>query len=334
MIIKKILTFRAASLGDSLLGKYFLENIHAQYPDAKYYLLVPKRGEMIKDLLRAYPWITVLEVNRKKPLSILKAIWLLWGTDVTLTQGVSQGSFPLVSKIFARLVTKKTGLLGYEDTSKFNRLLYDILLKTDNTQSIISNDRNALRAIGVDPSISKLLYQIIEDRSVLDKFVLQENKYIVLHLFAGGLARSLTPERRKEITKAILSYAKDTYKVVLTGGFQEQNEIVRLTELYGGVPAAGNTSVQELANLIKFSAKVVSLDTGAAHMASGLNKRVIVLRCYQTAHWWMPDQYTEKVTVLTGEKGPDETDIRSKQYPQSLNSIPEERIIAELNRVI
>ncbi len=332
--IKKVLTFRAASLGDALLGKYFLENVHAAYPDAACYLLVSMRGEMVRDLLHAYPWITVLEVNRRNPYSILKALRVLWNTDLTLTQGVSSGNFSTFSKFFARVVTKGGGLIGYTDTFPLNRLLYDVLLKTDHEKAVFLHDQDALRAAQIPVVADKLRYEITPDDTVLARFSLAQDAYIVLHLFSGSINRGLSRESMDRITETVTAWAKGKYTVVLTGGKGDQEVLNILGETHGAVSTAGRTSVREMANLIRYAEIVVSVDTGAAHMASGLGKRTIVMRCYQTANWWQEVQYTNRVTVLTGEKGSTETEIRNQPYPHSLNSISMDALTCELERVI
>jgi FkbM family methyltransferase len=84
--IYKALTFRASSIGDSLMGKYLLDNIHANFPMARLGIVVSSRSGMVKTLLKHYPWIEVIEVNRRNP----KRIWKLWktwrGSDVIVTQ--------------------------------------------------------------------------------------------------------------------------------------------------------------------------------------------------------------------------------------------------------
>ncbi len=330
--IRKVLTFRAASLGDALLGKYFLENVHAAYPSAQCFLLVPMRGEMVRDLLRAYPWIIVLEVSRRKPLSIFHAFKVLFGTDLTLTQGVSFGSFSLFSKLFARLVTKGGGLMGYHDAFRFNHLLYDTILETSSTKAVFLHDQDALRAAMVPIVTHKLFYDAPEVPGILRKFSLTVDHYVILHLFSGSINRGLSKESMVRITDTVSDFARGTYTVVLTGGKGDQKTLDTLAEQFGVVSVGGRTTVSEMAHLIKYAKLVVSVDTGAAHMASGLGKRTIVLRSYQTANWWQPEQYTELVTVLTGEKGNDETDIRIHPYPHSLNSIDMHALRSELEK--
>jgi len=81
---------------------------------------------------------------------------------------------------------------------------------------------------------------------------------------------------------------------------------------------------------LKFAKGVVSVDTGIAHMASGLGKPTIVLVCYQALNWWMKPQYDNNVTVLMGELGSGATKKKGKNYPHSLNSITPKRVIEAL----
>ncbi|MES2203231.1 MAG: hypothetical protein V4474_02860, partial [Patescibacteria group bacterium] len=109
MPIRKALTFRASSIGDCLMGKYLLDNVHAQYPAARLGLVVASRGAMIRDLLSAYPYIEVVEANRANPGSLWR-LWRAWrGSDVVVTQyaGKQGGRFSLATKVMARLLARR-----------------------------------------------------------------------------------------------------------------------------------------------------------------------------------------------------------------------------------
>src|SRR3989338_3419571 len=86
MKIEKALTFRASSIGDCLMGKYLLENIHAQFPNARLGIVVASRGAMIRDLFATYPWLEVIEANRRSP----RSLFYLWrnfrNSDLVMTQ--------------------------------------------------------------------------------------------------------------------------------------------------------------------------------------------------------------------------------------------------------
>lgn len=292
MEIKKALTFRASSIGDSLMGKYLLENIHVQYPQARLGLVVASRVGMIRDLFAAYPWLEVIEANRRKP----KTLFTLWkdfhGSDVVVTQyaGKHGGSFGLASKFAARALAKRGGLIGFHDASKWNEMLYDRLLPVRSDIAVVEHDRMALRAAGLEVSLPFPTLEFVQDDSVLAKFNLETKKYIVVHLFSGSANRGLHPDKKRELLTALAEKLADMH-LLISGGPADREEALCVAE---GIPAtviAGEATLQELMNLVSNSRGVVSLDTGVAHSTAQLRKPLVLLRSCLGRNWWFPEQY-------------------------------------------
>lgn len=330
-MITKAFTIRASSIGDCLMGKYFLENIHAAYPNAQCFLVVASSGTMIRSLFAAYPWITVIEANRKKPLSLLRVYMALRGAEAGETQYSVGGRFSFPSKLFARLVTRRGGLVGFDDGHSLNRFLYDKLLVCNLENPVFTREQDAVRALGVPLSVHELSYEYVHDDSALEKFGFSENGYVLLHLASGSDQRTLRPEKRREIAHAVSQFCVD--RGLLLGITGTEKEWEKYKEAYDGLPVvvlAGKTSVQELANLIARSFAVVSLDTGVSHLAAHMKKQVVVLTSYQGTIWWTKTQYPENTRVLTAPKGPEETIDKVRLYPPSLNDIPAQSVLAAL----
>lgn len=307
--IKKCLTFRASSIGDCLMGKYFLENIRAAYPDAKCGILVGGKGGMIRELLVSYPWIEVVEANRRNPISLLRAFWKFRGSDLALTQ-YAENPFSAPSKIFARLVTKKNGLLGFEDGSGLNKFLYDKIVPyagEKTKKAIFSYEKDALRMAGFSILVPELKFKILEDEKVLKKFGLEKERYLILQLFAGNEGRGIPMEKRKKIAEVLIKNFEQKYKIVFTGSKQDR-ALFQDLGVKGGIIAAGETTINEFLNLINLSRAVLSLDTGAAHIAAQLTKPLVVLtRLAARYSWWADDQYKyEKLKVLLNDSSGDE----------------------------
>src|SRR3989344_4371868 len=111
--ITKAITFRPGSIGDSLMGKYFLENIHAQYPDARLGIVVGSRAGMLRDLFAGEPWLEVVEANRGAPRSLV-ALWRGWrGSDVVLTY-YTAGAIQLPTKLIVRVLARRGALAGFD----------------------------------------------------------------------------------------------------------------------------------------------------------------------------------------------------------------------------
>src|SRR3989344_1903964 len=146
---KTILTFRASSIGDGLMWKYLLENIRAAHPDARCALAVSGRAGLLRDLFAAYPWLTVVEVN-KNPFSLLR--FFARGRHDLVVTPYTGGVFGLLPKLAARGSART--LIGYSDASSLNNFFYNHLI------SLVGRSRaprllecDALAAAGVPVSV-------------------------------------------------------------------------------------------------------------------------------------------------------------------------------------
>jgi len=284
MEIKKILTFRASSIGDCLMGKYLLENVRALHPRARCTLAVSSRADMIRDLFSAYPWIEVAEVHKN-----LHSLWKFFRQgryDVVVTP-YTGGVFALAPKIVARLTART--LIGYTDASKLNRFLYTKLIPLigrERAPRLLESD--ALNAIGASVSIEHPTFQYLPQPHLLERLGLKKGNYIVVHLFSGGNARGLSPQKKHSLINALKNVLPESMQLVLTGSDKERKSLEE--ELTSQVVSA-STSLQELAWLIDASAGMVSLDTGAAHIAAHMKKPLIVLASCVGVQWWSSDMY-------------------------------------------
>ncbi len=327
MEIKKTLTFRASSIGDCLMGKYLLENIHHSFPEAKCAIVVGSRANMIRDLLSEYPWIEVIEANRRN----LKSLFYLWkkyrGSDLVITQyaGKKGGKFSFGSKLMARLLARRGGLVGFKDISPWNKFLYNFLLPVRPDSAIAEHEREVLRTAGIPVSVEFPILLPNKNSEILKKFGLTTGKFLVLHLFAGGKGRGLNPEKKKEILMALLEKCekeKSDMKIVISGGKDDEGEVLHISEGTSAVMIAGKTSLQELMTIIFESAGVISVDTGVAHITAQLGKRLVVLRSCVAPNWWFKEQYGSQapITVLSADEACEGNHIY-KDYPDCINHI-------------
>lgn len=274
------------------MGKYLLENIRAAYPDARCTLAVSSRVGMIRDLFAAYHWLEVIEVN-KNPASL----WRFFASgrrDIVITP-YTGGVFGILPKLVARLFAKT--LIGYTDASHLNRFLFTKLIQLvgrSRAPRLLESD--ALAAIGIPLSVERLTFTYLQQPHLLEKFGLQNGKYVVLHLFAGSDARGLSLNSKHALISSLMKVLPEDWKLALTGGDKERESLGK--DLPPQVILV-HTSLQELAHLIDHSACVVSLDTGAAHIAAHMGKPLVVLasHCAGT-QWWSPDMYGEETRTL------------------------------------
>ena len=329
---KKAFTMRASSIGDALMGKYFLENLHSAHPSANLYMIAGSRGGMIRDLLAGYPWLKVLEANRHSPTSLMRVWKELVGTDLALTQP-AENPFSLPSKFFARLVSKK--LVGFEDGSRWN-FLYDILVQFDGEEKsdgMILEEQKALRAAGVPIGFRDLTLSYLADPGVLARCHLAKKEYVLVHLFSGNDGRSISQKKRIEIVRALREALPEIH-LVLTGG---PEDAARAGEAAAGLPnvvnLAGRTSIQELINLIARARSTLALDTGAAHIAAHLRAPLCVLTRKAARHaWWGEPMYQNRPTVLCNEAA-DDSAPRFERCPPSLETIDLSTIVDKVAKL-
>jgi len=281
MEIKKTLIFRASSIGDSLMGKYLLENIRAAYPEAHCAIAVSGRVNMLRDLFAAYPWLEVIEAN-KNPRSLFTL--LKRGRNDLVVTPYTGGTFPVAPKAIARLIAR--ALVGYTDASNLNRFLYTKLIPlVGRARAPRLLETDALNTLNIPISIEYPAFKYLPQPNLLEQFGLQVKKYIVLHLFSGSNARGLSPVSKHNLILALSKMLP--MPLVLTGTLKE-------TASLGELPLdahAAHTTLQELAALIDSSAGMVSLDTGAAHIAAHMRKPLIVLASCVGVQWWSPEMY-------------------------------------------
>ena len=124
---------------------------------------------------------------------------------------------------------------------------------------------------------------------------------VVLHVGAGYGSRAWPAERFAAVGRAL---AGQGHRVVLSGGDGERDRALAVA-LAAGLPTddvlAGRTSLPELAALVADAAVLVTVDTGAAHLASAYGTPSVVLFGPAPVARWGPPAAGPHV-VLTDER--------------------------------
>ncbi len=288
--IQKVLTFRASSIGDALNAKYLLENIHVAYPKARCAIVVAGRGAMIRDLLAAYPWIEVVEANRKSFTSLCTLWSAFRGSDLIMIPAAKVGaSFSFPSKIAARILARRYALLGFEDASGINTFIYDNVVPL-RAQAPRLSEQDMLHAAKIPITVPHMRLMYLPQTAFLERLNLKPNSYIVVHLFAGSENRGPSQAKRQSFVDALACALPHT-PLLLTGSKSERERIEELTLPEQARNIAGDISVQELAMLMAQSSCVVSIGSGPSHIATSLEVPVIVLVTCHGIPWVGEEQY-------------------------------------------
>jgi len=329
MKIKKAVTFRASSIGDCLMGKYVLENIHRKFPEARCGIVVASRGAMIRDLLAVYPWIEVIEANRHNSNAVMQ-LWRAYRRSELVIMpyaGKTGGRVNFASKVMGRFLAREGGLIGFEDISVWNTFLFSTVLPIRSERAVIERDREALKSAGIAVSIQFPKMICIEKKRIGDRFRVKNNKFLVVHLFSGNKGRELHPNKKRALIEILIEKFPNT-QLIISGGENDKEEAMQFSKNESVTVVAGQTSLQELMNLILESRGVISLDTGVAHITAQLGKPLVVLSTCLGRNWWFPEQYGEDAPITIFSC--DDVCVNGhmfKNYPDCLNKISIESVI-------
>jgi ADP-heptose:LPS heptosyltransferase len=306
------------------MGRYFLQNIHEQFPEARLAIVVASRGEMIRDLCASSPWLEVIETNRRD----VRGLWKLWkefhGSDSTVTQytGKVGTSFGLASKLAARALTKRGGLVGFADAFAWNTLIYDSVLPLLPDAPVVEHERSALRASGLSVRIPYPLLPMSEDAATLVKFMCTADSYLLFHFFAGNKGRSISPTKAHDLLVDLRSRLPDL-TFVISGASTDLELAEEIGKgISGTIVLAGKASLQEMMYLITDARGVVSVDTGIAHISAHLRKPLVVLRTCLWPNWWFPEAYGPEAPILQFSEEKQCHPHIARDYPVCINDIP------------
>jgi ADP-heptose:LPS heptosyltransferase len=314
------------------MGKHFLENVHAYAPEARLGIVVSGRVSMIRDLLAAYPWIEVLEANRRALKPLIQLMRRFHATDVAVTQYSSRGTFNFPTKVVARALTKRRGLIGFEDGHFLNSVLYDHLLPFDTKKALKLHEEKALTAARVPVSVRAMTFSFLKHGAVLHRFNLEPGAYLLVHPLGGTDGRGLHLETWRSILENLVASVGKELVVVVTGG---KGDAVRIARIAAGLPIrsiAGETTLQELAHLVSEARMMVSVDTGVAHLTAQLQKPLIVLRSCIGYNWWHTDQYQGNIVVLEHDEVCAGGHL-AKDFPACIGSISPEEVDAAVKKM-
>ena len=119
--------------------------------------------------------------------------------------------------------------------------------------------------------------------------------------------------------------------LVISGGAGDRKEALQAARDISATVIAGETTLQEMMNLIRHSRAVVSVDTGMAHITAQLGKSLIVMRTCVGRNWWLREQYGSNapITVFSCDTVCSGGHI-SQNYPLCMSAITMGEVVKKL----
>ena len=125
-------------------------------------------------------------------------------------------------------------------------------------------------------------------------------------------------------------------RLVISGGRNDRAEAEQIAAGLDAAILAGETTLQEMMNLIVGSRGVVSVDTGMAHMTAQLGLPLVVLAGCLGRHWWQEGQYAPEAPISVFSRADLCTDGHkvSRGYSDCLGEIAIPEVVYTAGKVL
>ncbi len=205
----------------------------------------------------------------------LKVRFRKYDIVINLTSGDRGALVALFSGAKIRIGQERGGGLKQKD-SFFTK----IIRATLTPRHVVDRNLDALRALGIKPSQEKLFFGYSEDAKKRVETKLPFNDFVLIHPGSRCYYKHWPNEKFIELIQRLREVNQN---IIISGGrSKEELEIAKtILEPFQSdslvVSLVGELTLKELGALIDRSKLLISVDTVAAHIASALEKKVLVI---------------------------------------------------------
>lgn len=293
--IKSIIFLRYdGKIGDMIINTLMFREIKKFYPYIK--IGVVARGNA-KDIIKENPYVDKIydyEKNRKKIKRLAEKI-----RNENYDLLIDFSEVLRVNEMMLINLAKAKFNIGIE---KKNWNLFDISLDIRNFQEHISRLYEKL-LIFLGLSVVNLSYDLYPTNYVLKQYNLQKEEYIVFNPFAASKHRSFSEEN---IIKILNLLGKKYTNILLIGEEEKLNSMEKIKK-NKNIIIFKTKEINELIEIIKNAALVVTPDTAIVHIASSFKRRSI---CFyrkekykedKNSNFWSPNSNNAKIIYIEKE---------------------------------
>jgi len=264
-----------AAIGDTIIMSGAVNSLKNKYPNSKIILFCGSSNYEIAKLLDNIDHIEKLNIkNLFKSIDIIRRYkFNLW---------IDFGPWPRLNSLLSFFSISKYKI-GFFTKNQYRHYVYDRWVFHLDTIHEHQNYMNLLKLIDVED------YKL-PNVNIEPSLKYNQNKTIVLHLFAGGSKSELKQmayQKWIEIAKYCIDKGYDIYLTGGPGDFIKLENFLKESTL-NMTNLAGKLSIFDTARLLKSSKLVISIDTGIMHLASALNCNLISIHGPTSPDRWGP----------------------------------------------
>lgn len=278
LTIKDILVIKLRYVGDVLLATPCLQAIKENLPHAKVTVVVNKGTEAI---LQNHPCVDdLVAVDRRSFVQGCRAIMRLRKRRYDLVLDLTDGDR---SAIMTWLVYARHRV-GYNAEHRWRGRCYDRIVHGDpDAMHTVDYYLRAVKEIGLDlgPHAPTLFYspddEKYADELLVDHGIDREQELVMIHPGSRWAAKSWLAERFAAVADTI-QVSRST-RVVFAGSEQERVRVknIQAQMLTTSVSIVGQTTVLQLAAVMKRCVLFLGNDNGPMHMAAAVGLPVVAL---------------------------------------------------------
>lgn len=279
--MKKILITRTDRMGDVVLSTPALKAVREHFPKSHIAVLV---RPYTKECIEGNPYIDEIIIydkygKHKKPLDSFK-----------FAMDLKKKRFDLAIALHpTNRVHLTLFLAGIPERIGYNKKLGFLLTKRiphekqHGQKHELDYTLDVIKALGVDP-VNKALHMPLKketqeemDKRLLEAGISKKDKIITIHPSSSCPSKKWPAERFSRVADRLIE--EYNIKVVLIAGAGNKNDslIVKRCMKHKAVDFSGETSIPELASLLKRSDLFISNDSGPVHVASAVGTPAIVI---------------------------------------------------------
>jgi ADP-heptose:LPS heptosyltransferase len=333
--------FQSGSIGDFLMSIFLAELLKkSRYVD-HITIVVPRNFNLLKGLLGTYPYISAIEVSRRRGWAQL--LKMIRRPCLVIVQP-ALGEIPLRVKILGWSMSRGYGseFIGFQDKSPVCKTLYSKTLFYETDHLYSENIKNIVRRLGAPVLVQVPQLTLTPCLEHIKECGLYQRRYMVFHPGASVRERSFSAQAAREVIMHVLDKNPEMHVVLSGSGVDRQwiEEIKDGIQIKDRIITAIGCSLHEIAALIQFADLYLGIDTGITHLACFLQARVIVAAHRGTATNWLPF-YCPTATVLyrlEEEEGVHQSkeylDVQRRGRVKPFGTVPMNAICAVLDKCL
>lgn len=321
---EQIALLNTAAIGDTVLMSAVIADLRDRYGQAKLILFTGPSNHEVAHLIPELDLIVMLNI-----FNPIIAIGQIRRYDLSVL--LDFGPWPRLNSIIAAF-SGAHFIAGFKTRGQYRHFAYDVAVEHSSSQHELENFRRLARAVDAEPShMPSLRFP----PSFPHKGPIGPRGYIIFHMWPGGAGSShkeWPQERWQTLAETLID---DGFGIALTGS-REQSSLNE--KFIAGVSSVARRSITNLAgcnlsvlaNELHCANLVVSVNTGAMHMADALSPSLVALHGPTNPRRWGPLSATS-ISLESPLPGSGYLDLGfefPRQVPECMNALSFDTVLA------